>query len=178
MNIPNLLSVFRILLVPLFAYQMVVMDNFFAAGIILLVSGLTDCCDGYIARKFNMITNLGKILDPVADKLTQVVVIFCLAFSGYRIMWTLLAFYVVKDLALLIGGIALYKKKDLVVSSNLYGKLATIIFYFLVIIVTLFYPYLTETVKLIIALIIILAGAGAFVGYILYYFSIKSKKIQ
>ncbi len=177
MNIPNLLSVIRIILVPIFTYEFVVCDNFFNAGILLLISGITDCCDGFIARKFNMITNLGKILDPLADKLTQVMTVFCLAIKNYPIMWYLFTFIIIKDLLLLVGGIALYKKSDYVVSSNWWGKIATIIFYVSVIIVTLFYPFLSEFMKSFIAIIIILACASALFGYILTFFSIRSKKI-
>ena len=148
------------------------------AGIILIISGLTDCCDGFIARKFNMITDLGKILDPIADKLTQIMVVFCLALKNYGIMWLLLAFYIIRDILLLIGGIALYKKKDMVVSSNWYGKISTIIFYVAVIIVILFYPYITDFYKNLIAVFVIFAGAFALGGYVSYFFSIKSKKIQ
>lgn len=168
----------RIILVPIFTYQFVICDDFFTAGILLVISGITDCCDGFIARKFNMITNLGKILDPLADKLTQVMTVFCLAIKNYPIMWYLFAFLIVKDVLLLIGGIALYKKKDYVVSSNWCGKIATIIFYVAVIFVTLFYPILNELMKSIIAIIIILSCAFALFGYIFKFFSLRSKKIQ
>ena len=178
MNIPNLLSIMRIILVPIFTYEFVVCDDFTTAGILLLISGFTDCLDGYIARKFNMITNLGKILDPLADKLTQVMTVFCLATKNYPIMWYLFAFLIVKDILLLIGGIALYKKRDFVVSSNWFGKIATIIFYVAVIFITLFYSVLGETMKSIIAIIIILSCAVALFGYIFKFFSFLAKKIQ
>ncbi len=178
MNIPNLLSVFRLILVPIFTYEFVVQDDFFTAGILLVISGITDCLDGFIARKFNMITNLGKILDPFADKLTQVMTVFCLAMKDYPIMWYLFAFLIAKDLVLLVGGIFIYKKKDDVVSSNWFGKIATIIFYVSVIIVTLFYPVLTDFMKISIAIIIILACVTALLGYIYTFFSKHSKKIQ
>ena len=178
MNIPNLLSIIRILLVPIFTYEYVFCDDFFTAGIILVISGITDCCDGFIARKFNMITNLGKILDPLADKLTQVMSVFCLAIKNYPIMWYLFWFIIIKDLLLLIGGIALYKKKDYVVSSNWCGKVATIIFYVAVISTSLLNAVFNEMVKSFIAIIIILSCAFALFGYIFKFFSIRSKKFQ
>lgn len=177
MNIPNLLSLFRLVLVPIFTYEFVVCDDFFTAGILLVISGITDCCDGYIARKFNMVTNLGKVLDPLADKLTQVMTVFCLAMKDYPLMWYLFYFLIIKDLALLIGGLAIYKKKDGMVSSNWFGKAATIIFYVSVAIVTLFYPYLNDFAKLLIAIIIGFACIVALLGYIFTFFSKHLKKI-
>ena len=76
-TIPNLLSLIRILLIPVFV-ALFFHDEMIWAALILIISGLTDTLDGYIARHFNMITNLGKVLDPIADKLTQAVVAFCL----------------------------------------------------------------------------------------------------
>ena len=178
MNIPNLLSILRLILVPIFTYEFVVCDDFFTAGILLVISGITDCLDGFIARRFDMITNLGKILDPLADKLTQVMTVFCLAMKDYPIMWYLFAFLIAKDLVLLTGGIFLYKNKEGVVSSNWFGKTATIIFYVAVTIVTLFYPLLSEWMKTSIAIIITMACVVALFGYVFTFFSNHSKKIQ
>lgn len=178
MNIPNILSIIRIFLVPLFTYEFICNDNYILAGILLLISGVTDCLDGYIARKYNMITNLGKILDPVADKLTQVMAVLCLAVKGHTIMWYVLAFLVFKDIAMMIGGITLYKNKDMVVSANWYGKISTIVFYFAVIFISLFHSYIPDLVTSILASIVLLVLIGAFIGYVFYFFSIRSKKIQ
>ncbi len=169
---------FRIILVPVFAYEFLANDNFVLAGIFLLVSGITDCLDGFIARKFNMITDLGKLLDPLADKLTQITAVLCLALKGFDMMWFLFGVFLVKDIALIVGGITIYKKKDLVVSSNWYGKIATIIFYVAVIFMSLFYDSIGESIKNGIAGFMILAFIVAFVAYVLYYFSIRSKKIE
>lgn len=176
MSIPNILSIFRIVLVPFFVYEFTFCDNFSAAGIILAVSGLTDCLDGFIARKFNMITDLGKILDPIADKLTQIMAVFCLAHKRIAIMWFLFAFLVIKDFVLLVGGITLYKKKDMVVASNWYGKIATIVFYVSMILIILFYSVMPEIYKNLIALCIIIVCFFALCGYISYFFSVRSKK--
>lgn len=176
MSIPNILSVLRIVLVPIFVYEFTFCDNYFSAGIILLISGITDCLDGFIARKFNMITDLGKVLDPIADKLTQIMVVFCLAHKHFSIMWVLFGFLVVKDFALLIGGISIYKKKDMVVVSNWYGKVATIVFYIATILIIFFYPVMPELYKNLIALCIITVCFFALCGYVSYFFSIRSKK--
>lgn len=178
MNIPNILTLIRILLIPVFTYEVIFEDNFFAAGLILVVSGLTDCLDGYIARKFNMITTAGKVLDPIADKLTQIMTVLCLALKGFSLMWILFSFLVIKDFALLLGGVSIYKNQDMVVSSNWYGKLATIIFYVAVIIIIFFYKEIPDLFKNIIAGFVIITMFVSFIGYICYFFSIRNKKIQ
>ena len=78
LTIPNLLSFFRLCLIPVFMWLYCVEKNYLWTGIILILSGLTDTVDGIIARKFNMISDLGKVLDPIADKLTQAAMLFCL----------------------------------------------------------------------------------------------------
>ena len=88
-SIPNLMGYFRLLLIPVFCYLYLAKEAYhWAAGVVLL-SSLTDLFDGMIARKFNMITNLGKALDPIADKLTHGALALCLAFR-YPQMWVLL----------------------------------------------------------------------------------------
>ena len=178
MRIPNILSIFRLVLIPFFTYYIVVKDNFIIAGILLVISGITDYFDGYIARKFNMKTNLGKILDPLADKFTQLIAVICLAVKGYAVMWFLAAFLFLKDLFLLIGGIMLYQKKDGMIPSNLFGKFATLVFYVAVVLLTLFGQFLSENVKYIIAIIIVLVCLVAFISYVFKFFSIRAKKIQ
>lgn len=77
-TIPNLLSLFRVVVLPFYLY-LVAQHSFYLAGVIIAISGLTDFLDGFIARRFNQITKLGKILDPVADKLTQLFLILSMA---------------------------------------------------------------------------------------------------
>ena len=178
MSIPNILSIFRLVLIPFFTYYIVVKDNFLVAGILLVISGITDYFDGYIARKFNMKTNLGKILDPLADKFTQLTAVICLAIKGYAVMWFLAVFLFLKDLSLLIGGIMLYQKKDGMVPSNIFGKFATLVFYVAVVLLTLFGQYFSENVKYIIAVVIVFVCLVAFISYVFKFFSIRSKKIQ
>ena len=78
LTIPNLLSLIRLLLVPLIAWLNWGAKNYIMAGVVVVISALTDVADGFIARKFNMISDLGKILDPIADKLTQAMTMLCL----------------------------------------------------------------------------------------------------
>ena len=133
MTIPNMLSCFRIVLIPVFIWQYInVPDGQIALWpiLILILSGVTDILDGFIARKFNMISDLGKMLDPVADKLTQAAVIGCLMFQFPELM-ILFVVYVVKELAMMIGGLVMLKgKKKRVPYAKWYGKVSTFEMYF------------------------------------------------
>ena len=132
MTIPNALSLFRIALVPAFAvlYLCSGPDNYllyWALGILVL-SGLTDSFDGIIARKFNQITDLGKLLDPIADKLTQVTVVLCLAIRNTYLI-PLLIICVVKELGQSIGGLILLHRGEKIQGAKWYGKVSTFVFY-------------------------------------------------
>ena len=125
-HIPNILTVLRFLLIPFIVYYIVV-DQYLLAFIFLTISGLTDVLDGWIARKFNFITNFGKLIDPLADKLTQIAVLLVLTFKGVIPFWIILI-VVVKEATMIAGASFLYGK-ELVVSSKWFGKLATVLFY-------------------------------------------------
>ena len=130
MNIPNILTTFRFILIPFFfwAYKA---DNFLVAAILFFVAGVTDVLDGMIARKFNMTTELGKIIDPLADKLMQMCAVVLLAFEFPELIW-LLAVLCAKEVLQIIGGFKLIKDKKEIMPSKWYGKLNTaIIFVFL-----------------------------------------------
>lgn len=127
MNIPNLLSFFRIFLIPVFVVVYIYTDGDTISWwpvLILLISGLTDLLDGFIARRYNQITNLGKMLDPVADKMTQMAVCACLTMR-YKQLFILLVIYVLKELVMLTGGAILLKTKKPVPAAKWYGKVST-----------------------------------------------------
>ncbi len=144
-KIPNILSIIRILLIPVFVTVFLWENNdhdknaggYIAAAAIVIISGLTDAADGFIARKFNMITDLGKVLDPVADKLTQAAVVVCL-FIRYKNIWYfvagLLTIILLKELIMLILGVLFLKKGQDLGGAKWFGKLATIVFYIAVIV--------------------------------------------
>lgn len=121
--IPNIIGYFRLLLIPAFAV-LYAQGSFASSALVLLASGISDIADGRIARKYNMVTDFGKFLDPVADKLTQCAMIICLA-SRFAVMWSLLAVLVVKETAMLLLSWYVLKKTDTVNSSCWYGKLCT-----------------------------------------------------
>lgn len=126
-SIPNILSYFRLLLIPLFIV-LYVQEDFTEALITLAASGLSDILDGRIARKYDMVTDLGKVLDPVADKLTQCAMMICVAMR-YPAMWWLLGLHVVKELIMLVMGWYVLKRTDTVNSAIWAGKLCTGVIY-------------------------------------------------
>lgn len=152
-SIPNLLSYFRLLLIPLFI-MLYLRENFTAALITLAASGLSDVLDGRIARKFNMVTDLGKVLDPVADKLTQCAMMFCVAMR-YPAMWWLLGIHVVKELIMIVMGCYVLKKTDTVNSAIWVGKLCTGVIY-AVMMLHVIDPYLPQAAS--VAMTVVCAG--------------------
>lgn len=130
-TIPNILSYIRILMIPLYVYLYIHaetrMDYYWAAGLLVL-SAMTDALDGIIARKTGQITDLGKIIDPLADKLTQIAVVGAMFFERPYI-FPLLVLFVLKELFLLINNIVLYRKKIMMDGSMWFGKVATAVFY-------------------------------------------------
>ena len=132
LSIPNIICYFRMLLVPIFMYVYLTAktegDYLMSAGI-LTVSGISDFLDGYIARKYNMITDWGKLIDPIADKLTQFVCA-CLLVYTYPAYWVLLIIIVVKDVMLAVAGMYIYKKTGRRMDgAQLPGKIATAVFF-------------------------------------------------
>ena len=128
MNVPNILSIFRMLLVPCFVFSFFsgtpqAMLN--SAGIYAL-AGVTDILDGIIARRFNLITKLGKILDPLADKLMTITVFICITIRGIIPWWVLLLIFF-KDILQIIGGVKLYHEISSVFSANYAGKATTVV---------------------------------------------------
>ncbi len=128
-HLPNLLTSLRILMVPAFLIAYFNPIEGFGAlpMIIFLLAGFTDCLDGYIARKYELITMLGKVLDPIADKLLTASVVFSLVWSKV-IPWQVLMIIVVKELYMAWGASKCLRRK-VEVQADIYGKLATVTFY-------------------------------------------------
>ena len=137
-TIPNLLSVIRIALIPVFAV-LFVKGHVLAACIVIAVAALTDLFDGKIARKFNQVSALGKILDPIADKLSQMAIVIVLIFT-YRddSIKYLFAFFIVKEVLMLIGGAVLLSKGMRPTAAEMWGKVATTVFYIVMIFIICF----------------------------------------
>ncbi|MFV0528431.1 MAG: CDP-alcohol phosphatidyltransferase family protein [Lachnospiraceae bacterium] len=134
-NIPNILTGFRILLIPFFVWQML-RGHLLNAGGILILSGITDLLDGYLARRFHWVSQLGKVLDPIADKLTHAAI--CILFIiKLRQFWPFFVIILGKDLIILILGASLLKKKVKVQGAKMAGKVSTTVFYLVAILLIL-----------------------------------------
>lgn len=136
LTVPNLLSLVRLALLPVVVWLYTYKENYIGAIGVLVLSGLTDIVDGFVARKFNMVSDLGKILDPVADKLTQITMLACLA-DAHPQMLILILVFVVKELSLIVLGYLAIKRKDSVNSAKWYGKLNTVIIYSMIVVLIL-----------------------------------------
>lgn len=124
LTIPNLLSLFRLCLIPVFVLLYCRAQDYPATACVLLLSGATDIVDGFIARRFHMTSDLGKVLDPIADKLTQCAMLGCLLTRFPLMLWPLLAL-VVKEISDTLTGYLVIKKTGIVCGAEWHGKAAT-----------------------------------------------------
>ena len=168
MNVPNALSLFRLILLPVFAVLYLMSDSnpsllYWSFGVLVL-SGLTDSLDGIIARKFNQITDLGKLLDPAADKLTQVTVVICLAVRNPAII----------ELCQSIGGLILLRRGMKIHGARWYGKVSTFVFYGVMALIVLWpgmpFPLMAALIALVAVLMLF-----AFFNYMKVFFNLKKE---
>jgi cardiolipin synthase (CMP-forming) len=138
MNIPNSLTALRLVLVPVFLiiFFSDLPNSFLIAVLVFLAAGLTDILDGYIARKYNMITKWGSILDPLADKLMSLTVLLSLTIKNIIPGWVLLIIGI-KEI-LMIAGAAVMFKRGANISAQVYGKASTALFYVAIIVLEMF----------------------------------------
>ena len=127
-TIPNLMSLFRLCLIPVIIWLYCVEKNDVAAGLVLILSGATDIADGFVARHFHMISDLGKVLDPIADKLTQASMLFCLC-TRFPLMLLPLSCMVVKECFMGVTGLLVIKRTGNVFGADWHGKVATVLLY-------------------------------------------------
>jgi cardiolipin synthase len=177
-TIPNMLSLFRLVLIPVYVViycNATEQSHYYLSAGILAVSCLTDLIDGKIARHFNMISTVGKILDPLADKATQFTLIICLAMRYPILTYLVLLFVVKESFQLIAGGCAL--KKGMMLDGALFaGKLCTtVLFVSLILLVML--PTLSYGAVVAIAAVDSVFMLFSFVQYIFAYFG-KHKKIH
>ena len=125
--IPNLLTFFRILLVPLFVGVFISSIKFHReiSAIIFIISSITDFLDGYIARKYKSETDMGRILDPLADKILVISALILLAIKKDIPIWILEALFL-RELILIIGSALIIKREEKIICPSIWGKLATV----------------------------------------------------
>ena len=137
--LPNLLSYFRIILIPIIVYLFTVAkssQDFYLITALVVISGFSDFLDGQIARRYNMITEWGKLIDPFADKLTQCALLYCLA-QHYVMLWYVFFLFLFKETLMLILGIFFLRKDTKMDGAKWYGKVSTAVMYVVVVILTL-----------------------------------------
>nr|WP_294490679.1 CDP-alcohol phosphatidyltransferase family protein [uncultured Mediterraneibacter sp.] len=138
LTVPNLLSFFRLCLIPVFMWLYCVEKNYVWTGIVLILSGATDTVDGLIARRFHMTSDLGKVLDPMADKLTQVAMLFCLL-TRFPFMIAPLALMVFKEFFMGVTGLLVIQKTGKVFGADWHGKVNTWLLYAMMIVHVFWY---------------------------------------
>ena len=166
LSIPNIMGYFRIILIPIFLYTYYnatsAKDYYIVAGIVC-ISGITDFLDGYVARNFNMITELGKFMDPFADKLTQAALVFCLA-SRHKLMWYLVGLFILKEGFMVVMGIIMLRRGKKLDGAKWFGKVCTAVLY-----VVMFILILLPSINDFIANnLIIICGIFMLMSFILY----------
>ena len=177
-TIPNLLSLFRLALLPVYVYiylNATQTYQYVAAGAIMAVSCLTDMIDGRIARRFNMISTLGKILDPVADKITQFTLTVCLSLKHTQLL-PVLALFVIKELFQAVVGLVHLRKGKMLPGALMAGKVCTTVLFVSLIALVLF-PRIDPMAVNLIAFVDAVFLAVSFVSYIRAYFG-KKRKVQ
>lgn len=175
--VPNLITYCRFILVVPFVYFFL-QENYIVAGIMIGLSGLSDCFDGLLARKLNQVTSLGKLLDPIADKVTLIAVAVCMLMYMPAILPIMLVL-VAKEFLMLLGGFILLLKKITPPPANIFGKVATVVFYFTIcLIIFLKAAFQIEITELIVAATIFVAVVMlvALAQYAVTYFRLTSGK--
>ena len=161
-NIPNCLCFFRILLIPVFLYVYFKSEyeyHYVIAALVLVLSGLS----GFIARKYDMVTDFGKLIDPIADKLTQFTIAVTLLFN-YPLAWIVLIIIVLKDGMLGIVGLYLYDYGLKIKGASWWGKIATAYFY--VVVIILIGLHIPDTI--VSSIMIITSSALMLLSFVLY----------
>lgn len=171
LTIPNLLSIFRLALIPV--YISIYLNaqetaDYYLAAAILAVSCLTDLIDGKIARHFNMISTLGKVLDPLADKLTQFTLIVCLTVK-HPVLKYLIGLFVLKESFQLIAGCLNLRKGKMLKGALLTGKICTTVL-FLSLILLVMIPEIPGKIVTVITIVDALFMVAAFADYVTSYF--------
>ena len=165
--VPNILTVIRFILIP-FIIVSIALGNYYTALIIFIISSITDVLDGYIARKCQVISDFGKLMDPLADKLTQLSILLTLAVKEIIPFW-IVAILILKEVVMISGASFLYGKK-LVVSSNWYGKLTTVMIFVSVVSSLAIHMYNLPAFDIYLYIISIILAIFSLVKYYIHFY--------
>ena len=140
LSIPNLMGYFRLLMIPVFVYLYLraeTAQDYYIAAIVMGISALTDMFDGLVARKFNMITEFGKFLDPFADKVTHGAILLCLC-TKYPLMIILILLFVAKEGFMVVMGLIKLRKGKKLDGAMWFGKVCTALLFVVMFVLILF----------------------------------------
>ena len=176
LNVPNILTMLRMVMIPLFIYVFFLPNRYSMvwAAIIYIAAAVTDFLDGMIARKYNLITNFGKLFDPLADKLLQLSAVACLVIADILPIWFFI-FYIAKEAIQIVASIFLLKS-GVVVSSNIFGKVASVLFYAATVAFLIF--EIDAVYKNFILIVVVLMSLLAFIKYGMEFMSQKKALSQ
>lgn len=176
--VPNMITSIRFLLVPIYIaiFYSSMENSLLYATLIFALAGITDVIDGHIARKYELITKLGIVLDPLADKLMQLTVLITFTTKGYIPLWAIIIIGL-KEILMIIGGLILYYgESDAVIPSNVYGKLATVVFYVTIFVISFVTKGVNSPISLILITITIVITVIAFINYFIDFTKINKRK--
>lgn len=175
LGIPNWLSILRLILIPVFIiiYFSDIQFSGAIAAAVLVFSGITDVSDGIIARKFNLTSAIGKILDPLADKLTQATICVCLVISNAAPRW-ILYILIAKEFIMIIVGAEFIRKGKELMSSKWFGKLGTVLFYAVMVLIIAVKPPMS--IVIIMLSVVLAFMVFSFIMYIPLFFKMKAEK--
>ena len=177
-TIPNMLSLFRLVLIPVYVsiyLNATKTQDYFIAGTILAVSCLTDMIDGQIARRFNLVSNLGKILDPIADKFTQLALVICLSIR-YPVLYHVLVVFLIKEFFQLIVAFIKFRQGKVLPGAIPAGKVCTTVLFSSLTLMVLI-PDLNQQIVNAITVVDFLFLSYAFIRYIFAFLG-KNAKVQ
>lgn len=169
--VPNLITTMRFFLVPIYiaVFYSSMENSLLYATLIFALAGITDVVDGHIARKYNLITKLGTVLDPLADKSMQLAVLITFALEGYIPLWAIIIIGI-KEILMILGGLVLYYgKNDIAIPANKYGKFATVIFYITIFIISLLSKGAENPFSMIMILSTVVITVIAFINYFIEF---------
>lgn len=179
LTIPNFLSLFRLLLIPVYIFlylNATTATDYVVAAIVLAVSCLTDMVDGKIARRYNMISKVGIVLDPIADKATQFSLLICLAIE-FPVLWTVMVLFIMKESFQLLAGYLAYRKGKMLSGALISGKICTTVLFLSLIVMVCFHHRITPAMVHIISVVDGVFLLAAFIHYVVTYCK-KSDMIQ
>ena len=159
LTVPNLLSLLRLCMIPWFVWLYCVQGDHQMTAAVLVLSGITDVADGYIARRFGMVSDLGKIIDPIADKLTQAAMLLCL-FTEFPLTMAAFVLMAVKETFAAVTGVLLIRRTGQVLSADWHGKLTTCMLYAMMILHVLWYDIPTGISNCLVGGCIVMMGVS------------------